>query len=112
VAIIITIMVLELKAPTGTDLVALLPVAPILLSYVLSFAYVAIYWNNHHHPMHAVHRVNSAILWANMNLLFWLSLVPFTTAAWGKTSSPTCRPVSTACRYRCRPSPITCCNRP
>ena len=80
IAIVITIMVLELKVPAGADLAALLPVLPILLSYVLSFAYVAIYWNNHHHLMHAVNRVNSAILWANMNLLFWLSLVPFTTA--------------------------------
>jgi len=73
-------VVLELQVPAGANLTALLPVLPILLSYALSFAYVAIYWNNHHHPMHAVNRVNSAILCANMNLLFWLSLVPFTTA--------------------------------
>jgi uncharacterized membrane protein len=84
IAIIITIMVLELKVPHGADLASLLPVLPIFLSYVLSFVYVAIYWNNHHHLLHAASRVNGAILWANMNLLFWLSLVPFTTAWMGE----------------------------
>ena len=84
IAIIITIMVLELKVPHGADLPALLPVLPVLLSYVLSFVYVGIYWNNHHHLMHAVSQVNGAILWANLNLLFWLSLVPFTTTWMGE----------------------------
>jgi uncharacterized membrane protein len=78
-AIIITIMVLELKLPGGSDLSALRPLLPDLMCYLLSFVMVAIYWNNHHHMLHAVHRVNGAILWANMHLLFWLSLVPFTT---------------------------------
>ena len=85
IAIIITIMVLELQPPHAPTLAALLHVAPIFLSYVLSFAYVAIYWNNHHHMMHTVERVNGAILWANMHLLFWLSLVPFATAWVGET---------------------------
>ena len=80
IAIIITIMVLELKVPNGTDLAALRDMLPVLASYVLSFVYVAIYWNNHHHLLHACDRVNGAILWANMHLLFWLSLVPFVTA--------------------------------
>ena len=84
VAIIVTIMVLELKVPHGTDWATLLTVLPVFLSYVLSFVYVAIYWNNHHHLMHAVSRVNGGILWANMNLLFWLSLIPFATAWMGE----------------------------
>jgi len=79
IAVIITIMVLELKVPHGTDPGALMPLVPIFLSYVLSFVYIAIYWNNHHHMFHAVHHVNGAILWANLHLLFWLSLVPFVT---------------------------------
>jgi uncharacterized membrane protein len=79
IAVIITIMVLELKVPRGSDLGALRQVIPTLLSYVLSFVYVGIYWNNHHHMMHAAHTVNGAILWANLHLLFWLSLVPFAT---------------------------------
>jgi uncharacterized membrane protein len=79
IAVIITIMVLELKVPHGTDPGALLPLIPIFLSYVLSFVFIAIYWNNHHHMFHAVHHVNGAILWANLHLLFWLSLVPFVT---------------------------------
>src|SRR5262245_15671561 len=78
-AIIITIMVLEMKAPHGTDLAALKPVLPIFLSYVLSFVYVGIYWNNHHHLLHSTHRVSAGILWANLHLLFWLSLFPFAT---------------------------------
>jgi uncharacterized membrane protein len=79
-AIIITIMVLELKAPRGANLAALRPMAPSFLSYVLSFIYVGIYWNNHHHMLHTVHRVSGGILWANLHLLFWLSLLPLATA--------------------------------
>ena len=84
IAIIITIMVLELKVPHGTDLMALKPLIPVLLSYVLSFVYVGIYWNNHHHMFHAVHKVNGRILWLNMHLLFWLSLIPFVTSWMGE----------------------------
>jgi uncharacterized membrane protein len=84
IAIIITIMVLELKVPHGDDLNALLSLAPVFLSYVLSFIYVAIYWNNHHHLMHTSESVDSGILWANMNLLFWLSLIPFATGWLGE----------------------------
>ncbi len=80
IAIIITIMVLELKAPHEGDWHALSELAPEFFSYVLSFIYVGIYWNNHHHLLKAAHRVNGGILWANLHLLFWLSLVPFTTA--------------------------------
>jgi uncharacterized membrane protein len=79
-AIIITIMVLELKVPHGTDLAALRDLLPVLARYVLSFVYVAIYWNNHHHLLHACERINGAIMWANMHLLFWLSLIPFVTS--------------------------------
>ncbi len=84
IAIIITIMVLELRVPSGGDLAALRPLVPVFLSYVLSFIYVGIYWNNHHHLLAATERVNGAILWANMHLLFWLSLVPFATAWMGE----------------------------
>jgi uncharacterized membrane protein len=84
VAIIITIMVLELKAPEGVDLEALRAIWPVLLAYVLSFVYVAIYWNNHHHYFHLVRKVNGAVMWANFHLLFWLSLVPFSTAWMGE----------------------------
>ena len=84
IAIIITVMVLELKAPHATDLGALKEAAPAFLSYVLSFVYVAIYWNNHHHFFHLVHRVNGAMLWANLHLLFWLSLIPFATSWMGE----------------------------
>jgi uncharacterized membrane protein len=80
IAVIITIMVLELKAPHGTDLAALVPLIPIFLSYLISFIYVGIYWNNHHHMMHVVQHVNGRALWANLHLLFWLSLIPFVTA--------------------------------
>jgi uncharacterized membrane protein len=80
IAVIITIMVLELKTPRDASLSALADSGPVFLSYVLSFVYVAIYWNNHHHFFHLVHRVNGALLWANLHLLFWLSLVPFTTS--------------------------------
>jgi uncharacterized membrane protein len=83
-AVIITIMVLELKAPHGADWAALEPLVPAFLTYVLSFVFVGIYWNNHHHMMHACDRVNGAILWANLHLLFWLSLVPFVTAWMGE----------------------------
>ena len=79
IAIIITIMVLELKVPHGEDLTALAPLLPVFLSYVLSFAYVGIYWNNHHHLFQVAERVNGAILWANLHLLFWLSLIPVVT---------------------------------
>lgn len=79
-AIIITIMVLEIKTPEGTDFKSLLKIFPVFISYVLSFIYVAIYWNNHHHMMHTVKKVTGGILWANLHLLFWLSLVPFATA--------------------------------
>ena len=78
-AIIITIMVLELKVPHGTDFETLKPLLPVFLSYVLSFIYVGIYWNNHHHMLHSTKRVTGGILWANLHLLFWLSLFPFTT---------------------------------
>ncbi len=84
IAIIITIMVLEFKVPHGEQLTDLLPLWPVFLSYVLSFVNVGIYWNNHHHLLHAVKKVNGAILWANLNLLFWLSLMPFTTAWMGE----------------------------
>ena len=84
IAIIITIMVLELKTPDGFDLAALMSVAHIFLLYVLSFIYVGIYWNNHHHLMHAVSRINGGVLWANLHLLFWLSLIPFATAWMGE----------------------------
>src|SRR5437870_13762878 len=79
IAIIITIMVLEMKVPHGADLPALRPLLPVFLSYVLSFVYVGIYWNNHHHTFQVATAVNSAILWSNLHLLFWLSLLPFTT---------------------------------
>jgi uncharacterized membrane protein len=83
-AIIITIMVLELKVPHGGDLAALRPLMPIFLSYILSFVFLAIYWNNHHHLFQAVKQVNGRILWANVHLLFWLSLIPFVTAWMGE----------------------------
>ena len=84
IAVIITIMVLELKAPAGADLEALRESWPVFLAYVLSFIYIAIYWNNHHHYFHLVRKVNGAVLWANFHLLFWLSLVPFSTAWMGE----------------------------
>ena len=83
-AIIITIMVLELRVPHGTELNDLLPLVPVILSYVLSFIYVGIYWNNHHHLFQATERVDGAVLWANLHLLFWLSLVPFVTGWMGE----------------------------
>jgi uncharacterized membrane protein len=87
IAIIITIMVLELKVPHGSDLAALRPLVPVFLGYVLSFVYVGIYWNNHHHMLHAAHKVNGRILWANLHLLFWLSLIPAVT--WWVGENPT-----------------------
>jgi len=84
IAILITIMVLELKVPHGTEASALLPLVPELLTYALSFAYLGIYWNNHHHMLHMVDRVNGKILWANLHLLFWLSLIPFATGWMGE----------------------------
>lgn len=85
-AIIITIMVLELKPPHRAELAALKPLIPVFLSYVLSFLYIGIYWNNHHHLYQATQRVTGGILWANLHLLFWLSLLPFATAWLGETS--------------------------
>jgi uncharacterized membrane protein len=84
IAIIITIMVLELKVPHGEGLDALAPLIPVFLSYVLSFVYVGIYWNNHHHMLHTTHRVTGPMLWANLHLLFWLSLFPFATGWMGE----------------------------
>ncbi len=84
IAIIITVMVLELKIPQQTTLRALTPVVPVLLTYLLSFIYLGIYWNNHHHLLHTVHRVSGGMLWANLHLLFWLSLIPFTTGWMGE----------------------------
>jgi uncharacterized membrane protein len=89
VAVIITIMVLELKSPHGTDLHALTELWPVFLSYVLSFIYVAIYWNNHHHFFQLAPKVNGTILWANLHLLFWLSLIPFATAWVGEYPAAT-----------------------
>jgi TMEM175 potassium channel family protein len=80
IAIIITIMVLELKVPQGADPAALRPLIPVFVSYVLSFVYLGIYWNNHHHLLQATNAVNGRVLWANLHLLFWLSLFPFATA--------------------------------
>jgi TMEM175 potassium channel family protein len=85
-AIIITIMVLELKVPEGTDFNSLKPLFPKFLSYLMSFIYIGIYWNNHHHMMHTVKQVTGGILWANLHLLFWLSIVPFVTAWIGESN--------------------------
>ncbi|KND58533.1 Integral membrane protein [Candidatus Paraburkholderia schumanniana] len=87
-------MVLELKVPHGADLAALVPLLPVFCAYVLSFIYVGIYWNNHHHLIHAIRRVNGPVLWANLHLLFWLSLFPFTTNWMGENHLS---PVPTAC---------------
>jgi len=94
IAILITILVLELKVPHGSALADLAPLLPVFLSYVLSFAYLAIYWNNHHHMLHTVQKVSGSILWANLHLLFWLSLVPFVTGWMGENHLA---PVPTAC---------------
>jgi uncharacterized membrane protein len=93
IAILITIMVLELETPEGADWAALAPLVPVFSTYVLSFVYLAIYWNNHHHMLHAADRVNGKVLWANLHLLFWLSLVPFITGWVGHNHSA---PVPTA----------------
>ena len=85
IAVVITIMVLELKVPHGADLAALAPLLPVFLSYVLSFVFVGIYWNNHHHLLHAIQHVSGPVLWANLHLLFWLSLIPVGTAWMGET---------------------------
>jgi uncharacterized membrane protein len=92
-AIIITIMVLELKVPHGSELAALQPLLPVFLTYLLSFVYVGIYWNNHHHLIKAAHKVNGAMMWANLHLLFWLSLFPFVTGWMGENHF---QPVPTA----------------
>jgi len=89
IAIIITIMVLEMKAPHGVGLSDLSPLIPVFLCYVLSFVYIGIFWNNHHHMLHAAHKVNGRILWANLHLLFWLSLIPFTTRWMGENQFST-----------------------
>jgi uncharacterized membrane protein len=94
IAIIITIMVLELKVPRGTDLSALGPMIPPFMGYVLSFIYVGIYWNNHHHLLHATKQVSASILWANLNLLFWLSIFPLVTSWVGENYAAS---VPTAC---------------
>jgi uncharacterized membrane protein len=86
IAIIITIMVLELKVPHSDSLEALMTIFPVFISYVLSFVYIGVYWNNHHHMLHTVKSVNGAILWANLHLLFWLSLIPFVTAWMGENN--------------------------
>jgi uncharacterized membrane protein len=85
IAIIMTVMVLEFRVPNATSFAALLPLAPKFLSYVLSYVFLAIYWNNHHHLFQSVHKVNGSVLWANIHLLFWLSLVPFATAWLGES---------------------------
>ena len=84
IAILITILVLELKVPGGSDWPALAPIAPVFLAYVLSFIFLGIYWNNHHHLMHTVDGINGKIMWANLHLLFWLSLIPFVTGWMGE----------------------------
>jgi|SRR5208283_3796568 len=85
-AIILTVMVLDLHIPSGESLAALKPILPVFLCYVLSFVFVGIYWNNHHHMLHAAKRVSGGVLWANLHLLFWLSLLPFTTGWMGENS--------------------------
>jgi uncharacterized membrane protein len=89
ITIIITIMVLEMKVPHGDDLASLHSLIPVFISYVLSFIYVGIYWNNHHHLLHAVQKINGPILWANLHLLFWLSLLPFVTGWMGENQFST-----------------------
>ncbi len=84
IAIIITIMVLELRTPAGNNFLALKPLVTVFISYLLSFVFIGIYWNNHHHLLHAIQEVNGTILWANLQLLFWLSLIPFATSWMGQ----------------------------
>ena len=93
IAVLITIMVLELHVPHGDDLATLAPLLPVFLVYVLSFINIGIYWNNHHHMLHATSRINGGILWANLHLLFWLSLIPFTTGWMGENHNA---PIPTA----------------
>ena len=93
IAIIITVMVLEIKVPHGTELSDLKPLLPVFLSYALSFLYIAIYWGNHHHLVHAAKHINSAIMWANLHLLFWLSLIPFASSWFGENHT---QPLPTA----------------
>jgi uncharacterized membrane protein len=88
-AVIITIMVLEMKVPHGADLAALRPILPVFLSYILSFVFLGIYWNNHHHMLHAVRQIRGPTLWANLHLLFWLSLTPFVTDWMGENNFAT-----------------------
>lgn len=94
IAIIITIMVLELKVPEGHDLQSLKPMIPVFINYIVSFIYVGIYWNNHHHMFHVVRSINGGILWANLHLLFWLSMVPFVTSWMGENHFITTWPVA------------------
>ena len=89
IAIMITIMVLELKVPHGDSIESLKPIIPVLISYIMSFVFIGIYWNNHHHLFQAVQKVNGHILWLNMHLLFWLSLIPFGTSWMGETNFST-----------------------
>jgi len=89
IAIIITIMVLEMKVPHGDSLASLKPILPVFISYILSFINIGIYWNNHHHMLHAVHHINGTILWTNTHLLFWLSLIPFVTGWMGENNFTT-----------------------
>jgi uncharacterized membrane protein len=100
IAILITIMVLELRVPEGADWEALQPVVPVFITYILSFVVVGIYWNNHHHLIHAADRMTGGILWANLHLLFWLSLIPFLDRLDGT------QPLCAACR---RPYTVPCC---
>ena len=104
IAILITIMVLELKVPLGSDMAALRPLLPVFLTYVLSFVFLGIYWNNHHHLLQATERINGRILWANLHLLFWLSLTPFAMGWMGEypsASAPSARS-SRRCSVRSR----------
>ncbi len=96
IAVLITIMVLEMKVPHGTDLRAIEAVVPIFLTYILSYIFIGIYWNNHHHLLYTVTRIDGRIMWANLHLLFWLSLVPFVTGWMGETISRRSRRRSTA----------------
>ena len=109
VAIIITIMVLELKVPHSPDLNALRPLLPVFLTYLLSFVYVGIYWNNHHHLLRVCHRINGGIMWANLHLLFWLSLFPFVTGWWARTNFSLCPLRFMARCSSWERSPITSC---
>lgn len=116
-AVIITIMVLELRLPAGADLAALHQTLPVFLAYVLSFVNVAIYWNNHHHLLYTAERINGAVMWSNMHLLFWLSLIPFTTA-WAGEHHDAAIPTAiygavlilAACAYTILQSALVACN--